>query len=116
MSIGISQPTGKGPPLSGGFYSIRQPAENNGRNSVFTTDVEVVAIRDDLDAARPAAAALELFGGIKIAQFPVAAQEKRRAGDARREFEDIGAIRLQVEKALGAAGLPPARQPHQFSP
>src|SRR5690242_19084682 len=91
-----------------------EPAAHDFTHRGFASGVEVIAVGDDLDGARAAAAARELLGRLQIARFPVAAHIEHRAADARRELEDVRAVG-ELEEALGAGDVPPAGQEHQLA-
>src|SRR5258706_16015712 len=93
----------------------RQPRGDDFPYRRLAPVVEMVAVRDDLDGARASSADLEVFRGVVLARFLVAANVERGAFDHRSEREPVGSFSQTIEEALRADREPPARHPNQIA-
>src|SRR5258706_6807888 len=89
----------------------RQPRGDDFPYCRLAPVVEMVAVRDDLHGARASGAGLEVFGGVVLARFLVAADVEGRAFDLRGEREAVGRLGEAGEVSLPADRRTPAPPP-----
>jgi hypothetical protein len=94
----------------------REPRRDDAGDRLLAPVVEVIAVGNDLDLARPAGVLLEFLGGVAVAVLLVPADGQRRAFDLRRERHGIGHRHDAVKEALGRDDPPPARHEHELPP